>query len=410
MLGNIVTIEDYWGENQQHWCAQSNMNQKAEEYLAINIRPKQNHHGIHPLHCLAFCTGNIDYAKWLLKVSVSASLIMPDILGRTPLHFAANRAHLDFMKEFINSNNVNIEDLHGRTPLIACCLGSLGTDQREYRIGVLKLLLSLGANVEHKDAAGYDAYDYASHFFPYLLEYFEQQKEILLVKPSDFFGANSITRRFLNEKFSEISNDIKKFDIRDGLGFSALHMLCFSEPETKKSNQVLFELLEHLFISPDEQSLLEIMPAHIAASLGKSEFFSKLLMRMPIVNYADIKGRTFVIAACIPTGHQDQRINERVKIIHELEKRNADFLFKDHYNRSALDYANMFFPGSILVKEVVRITVIQTKGYLVALKNSSLPKHFIPGFEKHSIGGGENKHTVTELSPPKNIVKLSPRG
>lgn len=407
MLGSSANFLDYWGENQQHWCAQSNKRIAAEHYLAMNVHPKINHHGIHPLHCVAFSTGDINYAKWLLSISANASPIMPDILGRTPLHFASNRAHFDFTKYFITTDNIHMEDNHGRTLIIACCQGTLGQDAPKSRVALFKLLQSLGANPRHKDLEGHDAYYYAAHFYPYLLEHFDHQKEIIRGNPKDFFGANENTRRFLKGDFNQLPNKKERGSIRDALGFSALHMLCFSQPETNQSNQILIHLLEHLFISPDEQSMLEIMPAHIAASLGKSQFFEALLMRMPIVNYMDSHRRTFAIAACIPTGQQNAQINERIKIIHALEKRGCCFLYKDKDNKTALDYANINFPGSLLVSELHRITVTQTSEYLRDLKTTVLPKHFMPTFVNFSLTEG-NETDLVEPTPKKARSRLSP--
>jgi ankyrin repeat protein len=378
-----ICFEDYWGENCHHLYAQTNNLDKAKQFIEMGLPLITNLHGIHPLHVVAMYTGNVEFSEWILHLNSPSQIIsveMPDVIGRTPLHFAANGYQVDFIRQYVTAENVNIRDKRGCTPIMACCMGAMRPDNAAQRAATFEHLFSLGADLKVSDSQGRTAHQYAAYYFPYLLKYFGELPCRQIEDPKNYFGANSLTQQILKQDYSKLPNYRELDSIQDALNFTAAHSFCYLEAESARSKKVLFQLTEISAIPVDQPNLTGVTPLHIAATLGKDNFFELMLSQTIYMNLTDANGRSYVIAACIPT-RNEQNEDERINIIKALEQRRADFLTRDRFGRSALDYAKIFFPGSLL-EEVKRITLSQIEAHLEKIRHSNLPRHFVPGYEQ----------------------------
>lgn len=144
----------------------------ADPNIRICIREKEST----ALH-LAADEGNAECVKLLLSKGADAKL--KNHRGFTALHLAARTSSLECVRELLENGNANAnaEDFDQRTPLHAA-VGKLDS-----AYSILELLISKGANVNHKDVYGFTALHLAA------LDGLAQCVEMLI-----FYGADVTTK------------------------------------------------------------------------------------------------------------------------------------------------------------------------------------------------------------------------
>lgn len=144
----------------------------ADPNIRICIREKEST----ALH-LAADEGNVNCVKLLLAKGADATL--KNHRGFTPLHLAARTSSLECVKELLENGNAdpNAEDFDQRIPLHAA------VSKCESAFNILELLISKGANVNHKDIFGFTALHLAA------LDGLAQSVELLI-----FYGADVTTK------------------------------------------------------------------------------------------------------------------------------------------------------------------------------------------------------------------------
>ncbi|MBI2742795.1 MAG: ankyrin repeat domain-containing protein [Chlamydiales bacterium] len=95
---------------------------------------------------LACIKGSEKYAKQLLKLGADPRAI--DLLGRTPLHYAAMNGEINLVCLLVQEYNQNINacDLSGMTPLHLVCLNEMGLKLKTERRPMVEVLMELGAD------------------------------------------------------------------------------------------------------------------------------------------------------------------------------------------------------------------------------------------------------------------------
>lgn len=102
---------------------------------------KTDKDNITPLH---FYVTNGDLSKVCLLLEQGVDVNAIDKNGATPLHWASYNNHVDIIKILVDKGaNINAKDLRGLSPLVYAYLGVHG---KERQVGLLKLLISLGAD------------------------------------------------------------------------------------------------------------------------------------------------------------------------------------------------------------------------------------------------------------------------
>lgn len=144
----------------------------ADPNIRICIREKEST----ALH-LAADEGNMECVKLLLAKGADATL--KNHRGFTALHLAARTSSLDCVRELLENGNANpnAEDFDQRTPLHAA------VGKFDSAFNILELLISKGANVNHKDVYGFTALHLAA------LDGLAQCVEMLI-----FYGADVTTK------------------------------------------------------------------------------------------------------------------------------------------------------------------------------------------------------------------------
>lgn len=144
----------------------------ADPNIRICIREKEST----ALH-LAADEGNVDCVRLLLAKGADATL--KNHRGFTALHLAARTSSLECVKELLENGNANpnAEDFDQRTPLHAA------VGKYESAFNILELLISKGANVNHKDVYGFTALHLAA------LDGLAQCVEMLI-----YYGADVTTK------------------------------------------------------------------------------------------------------------------------------------------------------------------------------------------------------------------------
>ena len=91
-----------------------NMQQRDKESLHQPLSPSRP---VLPLHCAA-CVGNLAKAEVLLNHSDNSTVNTQDMWGRTPLHDAAAKRHLEFLRFLISrGGDINVRNDDDRTVL-----------------------------------------------------------------------------------------------------------------------------------------------------------------------------------------------------------------------------------------------------------------------------------------------------
>lgn len=142
------------------FSAASSGARKVIEYLSNHIDislPIENKEKNTPINMAAF-EGYVNVVEYIFKMNKDV-ILQPNLLGEGPLHRAAYNFH-PAMVELLHSFRpelINAIDIAGDTPIYF----AISRDYSSRQLKMVQLLISLGANLSHKNNLGLNPFEYA---------------------------------------------------------------------------------------------------------------------------------------------------------------------------------------------------------------------------------------------------------
>ncbi|XP_023232253.1 titin homolog [Centruroides sculpturatus] len=151
----LASNRDRYGKTAVHYCAENSSLSCAYQVLSIekSLVNAQDNDGYSPLH-LAVISGNKVMARFLLRMGADVDAV--DNEKHTCVHWATVCADVESLEILIDAGaKISTSDIHGAHPMhyVAQMSGRYNPNRRA-ALGVLRLLLQHGAQVDCRDQEG----------------------------------------------------------------------------------------------------------------------------------------------------------------------------------------------------------------------------------------------------------------
>ncbi|XP_067124218.1 uncharacterized protein [Centruroides vittatus] len=151
----LASNRDRYGKTAVHYCAENSSLSCAYQVLSIekSLVNAQDNDGYSPLH-LAVISGNKVMARFLLRMGADVDAV--DNEKHTCVHWATVCADVESLEILIDAGaKISTSDIHGAHPIhyVAQMSGRYNPNRRA-ALGVLRLLLQHGAQVDCRDQEG----------------------------------------------------------------------------------------------------------------------------------------------------------------------------------------------------------------------------------------------------------------